>query len=71
MRYGLAFYRNQKVFSYEEEPVPVTEHLLITGTGDDAELKKLLAGRRVSFLGRFPAQKLDYYWVGPKATFSF
>ena len=71
MRYGLAFYRNQKVFSYDEEPVPVTEHLLITGTGDNAELKKLLEGRRVSFLGRFPAQKLDYYWVGPKATFSF
>jgi hypothetical protein len=69
MRYGLAFYRNQKVFSYEEEPVPVTEHLLITSSGDSAELKKLLDGRRVSLLGRFPAQKLDYYWVGPKPSF--
>jgi hypothetical protein len=49
----------------------VTEHLLITGTGENAELKQLLEGRRVSFLGRFPAQKLDYYWVGPRATFSF
>jgi hypothetical protein len=71
IRYGLAFYRNQKVFNYDEEPVPVVEHLLVAKSGSAPELRKLLPGRRMSFLGRSEAQKLDYYWVTSKPDFVY
>jgi 4-amino-4-deoxy-L-arabinose transferase-like glycosyltransferase len=71
IRYGLAFYRNQKIFNYDEEPVPVVEHLLVAKSGSAPELHKLLVGRRISFLGRSEAQKLDYYWVTSKPDFVY
>jgi 4-amino-4-deoxy-L-arabinose transferase-like glycosyltransferase len=64
--YGLAFYRNQKVFNYDEEPVPVTEHLLVVRLGSAPELKKYLSGREIHYLGRSNAQNLEYYWVSRK-----
>jgi 4-amino-4-deoxy-L-arabinose transferase-like glycosyltransferase len=65
--YGLAFYRNQKIFNYDEEPVPVTEHLLVARLGSAPELKKYLPGRKIRYLGRSPAQKLEYYWVSSRS----
>jgi 4-amino-4-deoxy-L-arabinose transferase-like glycosyltransferase len=69
--YGLAFYRNQKVFNYSEDPVPVTEHLLVARLGSGPELKKYLAGRTIRLLGRSNAQKLEYYWVQARPAFTF
>lgn len=66
IRYGLAFYRNQKVFDYQQDPVPVVDHLLVTRATQSDDLKRLLDGRKTRFLGRFPAQKLEYYWVAKK-----
>ena len=61
--YGLAFYRNQIIAHYEWNQVPAQEHLLIAAAGHDAEIATIASGRRVSHLGSFPAQHLEYYWV--------
>jgi len=63
MEYGLAFYRNQPVARYERSQVPRGEHLLVSPTGLAAELRALLAPRRLSRLGALDAQQLEYFWV--------
>jgi 4-amino-4-deoxy-L-arabinose transferase-like glycosyltransferase len=61
--YGLAFYRNQKIFSYDRGEIPPQAHLLVTAEGELAHLRTAFAGRRVSLLGVYPPQHLEYYWV--------
>lgn len=70
LEYGLTFYRNQLTLNYDWGRVPTEEHLLIAPEDSQAEVAKLVAGRRVSFLGRYPAQHVDYYWVSKMATAS-
>jgi len=67
--YGLAFYRNQIVDRYELGQIPDGEHLLVAPEGSQAAIAKEVAGRRVSYLGSFAPQGLDYYWVsGSRAS---
>jgi 4-amino-4-deoxy-L-arabinose transferase-like glycosyltransferase len=61
--YGLAFYRNQLIGRYESGLVPPGEHLVVAPEGSQAAIAKQVAGRRVSYLGSFAPQGLDYYWV--------
>ena len=61
--YGLEFYRNQSVDRYELGQMPPGEHLLVAPEGWQANISKRTLGRRVSYLGSFAAQGLDYYWV--------
>ena len=61
--YGLAFYRNQTIDRYELGQIPAGEHLVIAPEGSQTMLAKEVAGRRVSYLGSFAPQGLDYYWV--------
>ena len=61
--YGLAFYRNQVIDRYELGQVPAGEHLLVAPEGSQTTIAKEVVGRRVSYLGSFAAQGLDYYWV--------
>jgi len=61
--FGLAFYRNQAIDRYERDPAPAGEHLVVAAGGSQTELAKLVMGRRVSYLGSFAPQGLDYYWV--------
>ena len=63
LEYGLTFYRNQLTLRYEWGSVPREEHLLVTPEGWQPEVAKLTPGRRVSFLGHYPPQHLDYFWV--------
>ncbi len=63
VEYGLAFYRNQPVARYETGNVPAEEHLLVAPITWIDNIEKMTAGRRVSLLGHYPAQRLDYYWV--------
>jgi 4-amino-4-deoxy-L-arabinose transferase-like glycosyltransferase len=63
LRYGLEFYRNQAIKSYDENDIPAAEHLLVAHYGKLEDAEKLLGSRRIVKLGGFPAQKLDYYWV--------
>jgi 4-amino-4-deoxy-L-arabinose transferase-like glycosyltransferase len=61
--YGLAFYRNQIIDRYESGQVPAGEHLVVAPEGSQTAIAKQVAGRRVSYLGSFAPQGLDYYWV--------
>ena len=63
VEYGLAFYRNQTIARYESGEVPSTEHLLLAPTAWMDNVAKQTAGRRVTFLGHYTPQGLDYYWV--------
>jgi 4-amino-4-deoxy-L-arabinose transferase-like glycosyltransferase len=64
MEYGLAFYRNQAVARYELGEVPAGEHLLVAPPAWKKNVDDLTTGRRVMFLGYYPPQNVDYYWVG-------
>jgi 4-amino-4-deoxy-L-arabinose transferase-like glycosyltransferase len=61
--YGLNFYRNQKTVRYEAGGVPAGEHLLITPEGWQKNIPKWTPGRRVTYIGSFAEQGMDYYWV--------
>jgi len=63
MEYGLTFYRNQPIPRYETGAIPSGEHLLIAPDTWQTGVAKYTAGRRVSFLGHFAPQHVDYYWV--------
>jgi 4-amino-4-deoxy-L-arabinose transferase-like glycosyltransferase len=63
LRYGLGFYRNQKISSYNEKEIPVFQHLLVAKAGSRPEFEPLLKGRQFVPAGKFPAQHLEYYWV--------
>ena len=62
--YGLNFYRDQKILRYEAGEIPAGEHLLITKEGWQKNVAKWTPGRRVTYVGSFAEQGLDYYWVG-------
>jgi 4-amino-4-deoxy-L-arabinose transferase-like glycosyltransferase len=63
LEYGLAFYRNHPTFNYDWGTMPQQEHLLVASEGSQIDVEKLLPGRRVSYLGHYPAQHVDYFWV--------
>ena len=68
IEYGLAFYRNQVVARYESGNVPSEEHLLVAPTTWMDNVAHQTAGRKVSFLGHYAAQGVDYYWVAAAGT---
>ncbi len=61
--YGLTFYRNQVISRYELGQIPVVEHLLVAVEGSQPQIVKLIGDRRVSHLGNFTAQHLEYFWI--------
>ncbi|HEY3973431.1 MAG TPA: glycosyltransferase family 39 protein [Candidatus Sulfotelmatobacter sp.] len=63
LEYGLAFYRNQTVARHEVGSVPAEEHLLVAPPAWKGNVTKMTQGRRVSFLGHYAPQDVDYYWV--------
>ena len=63
LEYGLTFYRNHLTFNYDWGRVPQQEHLLVAPEGLQIEIAKLVPGRRVSYLGHYEAQHIDYFWV--------
>ena len=68
LEYGLTFYRNQLTFNYDWGSVPPQEHLLVAPENSQPEIAKLVSGRRVSYLGHYAAQHVDYYWVAAAGT---
>jgi hypothetical protein len=64
-QYGLRFYRDQTIPRYELGEIPGTEHLVIAPEGLQTSIATKVGGRRVSYLGSFAPQGLDYYWVAP------
>ena len=63
MEYGLAFYRNRPIVRYERGSVPPEEHLLVAPARWKVDFATRTTGRRVTFLGHYSPQDVDYYWV--------
>jgi len=63
LEYGLTFYRNRLTFNYDWGGIPKEEHLLVAPENSQLEIAKQAAGRRVSYLGHYAAQHVDYFWV--------
>jgi hypothetical protein len=61
VEYGLEFYRNQKISSYEHNEIPEGDHLVVAAAGSKAELEFRLKGRHVTRVGGFGPQHLDFY----------
>jgi len=68
LEYGLTFYRNRLTFNYDWGSVPREEHLLVAPENSQLEIENLMAGRRVSYLGHYAAQHVDYFWVAAAGT---
>jgi 4-amino-4-deoxy-L-arabinose transferase-like glycosyltransferase len=68
VEYGLAFYRNQTIAGYERGEMPVGEHLLVAPEGMERQIALQVVDRRVSYLGSFAAQGLNYYWVAAQKS---
>jgi 4-amino-4-deoxy-L-arabinose transferase-like glycosyltransferase len=63
LEYGLTFYRNSLTFNYDWGSVPREEHLVVAPENSQVDIAKLVAGRRVSYLGHYAPQHVDYFWV--------
>ena len=76
IEYGLAFYRNQEISNYDRGEVPAGAHLLVAPDGFDPENPPAsIADRRVSLLGTYDPQHVQYFWVSapvaePKSNMS-
>ncbi len=68
MEYGLAFYRNRVIVRYERGSVPAEEHLLVAPATWKVNVARRTMGRRVTFLGHYEPQNVDYYWVAAAAV---
>ena len=74
VEYGLSFYRNREVVSYEQSGVPDEQHLLVarvTGRGGmdlhtPAALEEYLQGRHYEEVFSWPEQGLEIYLVGAR-----
>jgi 4-amino-4-deoxy-L-arabinose transferase-like glycosyltransferase len=60
--FGLAFYRNQIISNYQMRQIPPGEHIVVAAQGFQKSIEKE-SGRKVSYLGNFPPQKLEYFYV--------
>nr|MBA3914802.1 glycosyltransferase family 39 protein [Terriglobales bacterium] len=63
LEYGLAFYRNRPVSRFENRQVPSGETLLVSAEGGQPQFSKVLPGRRISHLGSYAPQHLEYFWI--------
>ena len=63
VEYGLAFYRDQKIYRYESGNIPTGEHLLVAPTTWMDNVSKIASRRRVTWLGHYAPQGLDYFWI--------
>jgi 4-amino-4-deoxy-L-arabinose transferase-like glycosyltransferase len=68
VEFGLAFYRDQTIDRYEAGKIPAGEHLVVAAPSWKPNLMEWTKGRRVTSLGHYAPQALDYYWVGASTT---
>jgi 4-amino-4-deoxy-L-arabinose transferase-like glycosyltransferase len=68
VRYGLGFYGNRAIASYEQNEIPAFDHLVVAASGTQKELEYRLPGRSVTRLGGFAPQHLDFFVVSAKAS---
>ena len=66
VEYGLAWYRNQAIKSYERLEIPDSAHVVVTRSGSEPELREILPGREIKPLGEYPPQGLEFFAVSGK-----
>lgn len=64
--YGLAFYCNRIISSYDDGQQPEGEHLLVTPVGPNSKIALSIRDRHVELLGEYAPQGLELYRVGAK-----
>jgi hypothetical protein len=64
LEFGLQFYRNQPIPRYELHQAPSGEHLVVAREGFANAFAKDVPGRKIVYLGRYPAQRVDFFYVG-------
>jgi 4-amino-4-deoxy-L-arabinose transferase-like glycosyltransferase len=67
VEYGLNFYRNQPISRYERDGVPSQEHLVIAKQGSEEAVQAIVGQRKVTSLGAFPPQHLEFFRVAAAA----
>ncbi|MBV9625126.1 MAG: hypothetical protein JOZ14_14225, partial [Acidobacteria bacterium] len=63
LEFGLEFYRNAIIDRYELGQVPPGEHLVVASPGFKAAVLREVAGRRLLYLGDFPRQRIEFFYV--------
>jgi 4-amino-4-deoxy-L-arabinose transferase-like glycosyltransferase len=61
-QFGLAFYRNDVIDRYELREIPPGEHVVVAAEGFEKSIARE-TGRRPVYLGNFPPQKLEFFYV--------
>ena len=65
IEYGLNFYENAPIASYDRGEIPAEAHLLVAREGTSQSLQMIL-GKRLSPVGEFSARNLEFYFVSAK-----
>ena len=68
IEYGLGFYRNHVVANYGRNEIPDKTHVVVAAAGTEKELEYRLPHRRVTRIGGWAPQHLDFYLVAAKPT---
>ena len=68
VEFGLGFYRNHKVASYERNEIPSGDHIVVAAAGSKTEVEYRVKGRHVTRFGGFAPQHLDFYLVSGSAS---
>jgi hypothetical protein len=68
VEYGLNFYRNQPISRYERDGVPSGEHVVIAKQGSEEAVRAIVGERKVTSLGAFPPQHLEFFRVSAAAA---
>ncbi len=68
IEYGLGFYRNHFIANYGRNEIPDKTHIVVASAGTEKELEYRLPQRRVTRIGGWAPQHLDFYLVAAKPT---
>jgi hypothetical protein len=63
--FGLEFYRNQIISNYQMRHIPTGEHIVVAAQGFQRSIARE-SGRKVTYLGNFQRQKLEYFYVAAR-----
>jgi 4-amino-4-deoxy-L-arabinose transferase-like glycosyltransferase len=66
IEYGLGFYRNHFIDNYGRNEIPDKTHVVVAAAGTEKELEYRLPGRKITRIGGWAPQHLDFYLVAAK-----
>jgi 4-amino-4-deoxy-L-arabinose transferase-like glycosyltransferase len=66
VEYGLGFYQDREIASYDRGEIPTGEHLVVAPQGSGDLVRLQVGDRRVVRVGGFVPQRLEFFWVAGK-----